>query len=270
MNVLEEILAHKRMEIEKWRCRGTPPPPAGSPPPFAKALRSVPMGLIAEVKRRSPSAGLIRDPWDPAAIARAYAKAGAQAVSVLLDERYFGGGEFDFQSVRAAIQLPLLYKEFVVDEWQILHAASLGASAVLLIVAALEDAALRQFHAVAHALQLEALVEVHDELELDRALAIGATLIGINNRDLRTFRTDLGVTLRLASRLPANVTVVSESGIRTTDDVRRLQAAGVHAILVGEHLLRQRDVASAVRRLMVREDAMEDDHNGSSDGTQMA
>jgi len=185
-------------------------------------------------------------------------------VSVLLDEVFFGGGEQDFRAVRAAISLPLLYKEFVVDEWQIAHAAALGASAVLLIVAALEDAALRDFRAAANTLGLEALVEVHEEHELDRALKAGATLIGINNRNLRTFQTNLETTLRLAPRVPPDVTLVSESGIRTADDVRRLQAAGAHAILVGEHLLRQPDIVRAVRQLMGPPSTREDDNHGRS------
>lgn len=258
VNVLEEILARKRAEIARRRQAGRPVPPASPPPPLAAALRAVPIGLIAEVKRRSPSAGVIRDPWNPVAVARAYCEAGAHAVSVLVDEADFGGGEADFRAVRAAIPLPMLYKEFVVDEWQIAHAAALGASAVLLIVAALDDAALRDFQRLALERGVEALVEVHDERELDRALAAGATLIGVNNRDLRTFRTDIATTLRLAPRVPPSVTLVSESGIRSAADVRRLQAAGAHAILVGEHLLRQPDVVRAVRRLMTPAGAEED------------
>ncbi len=208
------------------------------------------MGLIAEVKRRSPSAGTIRDPFDPVAIARAYEAAGAQALSVLMDAKYFGGGEADFRSVREAVALPMLYKEFVVDPWQIAHAAALGASAVLLIAGAVETAQLRDLSAATRAAGLEPLVEVHDGTDLDLALAAGADLVGINNRDLRTFATTIETTLRLAARVPAGVTRVSESGIRGADDVARLRAAGVHAILVGEHLLRQADLGAAVRELM--------------------
>ncbi|MCX7819036.1 MAG: indole-3-glycerol phosphate synthase TrpC [Kiritimatiellae bacterium] len=269
MSVLERILADKRAEIARRRRGGSPPPPTQPPPPFAAALRSVPIGLIAEVKRRSPSAGVIREPWDPAAIALAYAAAGAQAISVLVDEPYFGGGEADFRAVRSNVPLPLLYKEFVLDEWQVAHAASLGASAVLLIVAALDDVALKDLSAASAAYGLETLVEVHNERELERALAAGATLIGINNRDLRTFRTDLTVSLRLAPAVPRGTTLVSESGIRDAEDVRRLQSAGVHAILVGESLLRQSDVAAAVRRLMAPARGGEVPGDGSTYGPKM-
>ncbi len=210
------------------------------------------MGLIAEVKRRSPSAGVLRDPWDPAALARAYERAGAQAVSVLIDATYFWGGEADFCAVREAIRLPLLYKEFVVDDWQIAHAASLGASAVLLIVAALGPGEMRGLAAAAAARGLECLVEVHDEAELDAALEAGARLVGVNNRNLRTFETTIQTTLRLAPRVPAETLLVSESGIRTAEDVARLRAAGVGAILVGEGLVRRPDADRAVRELMAR------------------
>jgi len=210
------------------------------------------MGLIAEVKRRSPSAGVLRHPWDPAALARAYERAGAQAVSVLIDATYFWGGEADFCAVREAIRLPLLYKEFVVDDWQIAHAASLGASAVLLIVAALGPGEMRGLAAAAAARGLECLVEVHDEAELDAALEAGARLVGVNNRNLRTFETTIQTTLRLAPRVPAETLLVSESGIRTAEDVARLRAAGVGAILVGEGLVRRPDADRAVRELMAR------------------
>jgi indole-3-glycerol phosphate synthase len=256
MTILASILTDKRAEIAR-RKAGTPEAALRAaaaerprPPGFAAALRSRPVGLIAEVKRRSPSAGAIREPFDPPAIARAYEAAGAQAVSVLMDAKYFGGGEADFRAVRAAVGLPMLYKEFVVDPWQIAHASALGASAVLLIAGALGDAELRSFSGAVRAAGLEPLVEVHDEAELERALACGAGLVGINNRDLRTFVTSVETTVRLAGRVPAGVTLVSESGIRGPDDVARLRAAGVHAILVGEHLLRQADVGAAVRGLM--------------------
>ncbi len=255
MTVLDEILAHKRREVtaaadacplarlrEAARDRS-------AVPGFEAALRRAPVAVIAEVKRRSPSAGPIRAPFDPAAIARAYAEGGAQAVSVLMDARYFGGGAGDFRAVRAAVALPLLYKEFVVDGWQVWHAAALGASALLLIAGALAPDALRALLAEAAEARVEALVEAHDEAELDRALAAGATRIGINNRDLRTFRTDIETTLRLAGRVPPDRLLVSESGIRSGADVARLRAAGVHAVLVGEHLLRQPDPAAAVREL---------------------
>ncbi len=256
VTILASILADKRVEIARRKAE-TPEAALRAaaaarmrPPGFTEAMRSRQVGLIAEVKRRSPSAGPIREPFDPVAIARAYESAGAQAVSVLMDAKYFGGGETDFRAVRDAVALPMLYKEFVVDPWQIAHAASLGASAVLLIAGALDAVELRDFAAAIRAEGLDALVEVHDEAELDKALESGASLVGINNRDLRTFVTTVDTTIRLAARVPAGITLVSESGIRGADDVARLRAAGVQGILVGEHLLRQADVGAAVRGLM--------------------
>jgi indole-3-glycerol phosphate synthase len=256
MNILANILSDKREEIVRQRAAMPEADLLATaasrrrPPGFVAALRRRPVGLVAEVKRRSPSAGPIRVPFDPVAIACAYEAAGAQALSVLMDAKYFGGGETDFRSVREAVALPLLYKEFVVDPWQIAHAAALGASAILLIAAAMDSPQLQDLSAAARSAGLEPLVEVHDGVELDRALAAGADLVGINNRDLRTFATAIETTLRLAARVPAGVTLVSESGIRGPDDVARLHAAGAHAILVGEHLLRQADIGAAVRGLM--------------------
>ena len=256
MNLLSQILAHKRGEIDARAAAqpldvlraGAEQRPA--PPGFAAALRSAPIGLIAEVKHRSPSAGVIRTPWDPAAIARAYQAGGAHALSVLVDEHFFGGGESAFASVRAAVALPLLYKEFVIDPWQVWHARAIGASAVLLIAAALPDDALAALMRECASAGLEVLFEVHDGEEMRRAAALGASLIGVNNRDLRTFRTSLETSYRLRTLAPAGCTFVSESGIRDADDVRALRAAGVHAVLVGEHLLRKPDLAGAVRDLM--------------------
>lgn len=250
MTILDEILAHKRLEVAGRKVALPEPPPwPGPPPPFEAALRSEPLAIIAEVKRRSPSAGALREPFDPAAIARAYAEGGAAAISVLADQRYFGGGDAPFADVRAAVTLPLLYKEFVVDEWQIRHARMLGASAVLLLASALSDEDLRGFRAAIEAAGMTALVEVHDAVEMARAARCGARVIGINNRDLRTFRTDLGVTERLAGRAPPGALLVSESGIRGLADVARVRAAGARAVLVGEHLMRQDDLAAAVRAL---------------------
>lgn len=256
MNILERILKDKRAEIGTRRSvtpvgelkeRALTLAPA---PHFAAALRAAPIGLIAEVKHRSPSAGVIRDPFEPAEIARAYETAGARAVSVLMDATYFGGGEDHFRAAREAVALPMLYKEFVVDAWQVWHARTLGASAVLLIAAALSDDDLRALTREATAAGLEVLLEVHDEGELDRALRIGAPLIGINNRNLKTFETRLEHTLDLMPKVPEEVTLVSESGIRTRDDVERLGEAGVAGVLVGEHLLRKSDLELAVRELM--------------------
>jgi len=255
MSVLLEILTNKRAELDA-RIRSTPLDALRARgahpvrPAFEAALRRAPIGLIAEVKHKSPSGGLLRDPFDPAAIARAYESAGAQALSVLVDERYFGGGEAVFQAVRDATTLPLLYKEFVIDPWQVWHAVSIGASALLLIVAALDRAALDQLLATCADARIEALVEVHDEDEADVAVAAGARLIGVNNRNLKTLQTSLETTHRVRSRIPRDRFLVGESGIRTAADVVRLKKDGAGAVLVGEHLLRQPDPAAAARALM--------------------
>lgn len=256
MNILEQIVADKRIEIAERmksqplealqaQCAALAPRPD-----FVAALREAPMGLIAEVKRRSPSAGLIRDPFDPTLIAQEYEAAGASAVSCLMDEKYFGGGGADFMAVRHAISLPMLYKEFVVDPWQITHAKTRGASAILLIVGVLSDDELAAFIKEAHALNLQPLVEVHDRGEMERAIDAGADCIGINNRNLKTFVTTLGTTFELAEMAPAGSTLVSESGIKTPEDVVQLKEAGAHAVLVGESLLREPSPGSAATRLM--------------------
>jgi indole-3-glycerol phosphate synthase len=269
MNILDEIIANKRREIETpgyfqtlekvvdnlphvgKTCDDCDGQPARQPvPDFVAALKSAQIGLIAEVKRQSPSAGPIRDPFDPAAIVRAYEAAGAQAISCLMDASYFGGGEAQWTAVHSATKLPMLYKEFVIDLRQIFHAEALGASAVLLIVAALSDAELQMFIQTVEASGMTALVEVHTEEEMKRAVAVGATCIGINNRNLKTFETKLETTLALRELAPKGCTLISESGIRTAADVRRLREAGIGAILVGESLLRQPDLEVAVRALM--------------------
>jgi indole-3-glycerol phosphate synthase len=256
MNILEQIVADKRIEVaERKNVQSLEDlqaefPTIGSRPGFVQALRATPMGLIAEVKRRSPSAGTIRDPFDPAEIARGYEANGAGAVSCLMDNKYFGGGAADFSAVRNAIGIPMLYKEFVVDPWQIAHAKTMGASAVLLIVGALTDAELASFIKEIQALELQPLVEVHDRGEMQRAIDAGSDCIGINNRNLKTFVTTLETTFELATMAPAGCTLVSESGIRTPEDVVRLKEAGAHAILVGESLLREPDPGAAAARLL--------------------
>jgi indole-3-glycerol phosphate synthase len=257
MNQLDTILANKRQELAAWdatthslaalRAQAEAQPP---PPDFLAALRSAPVGLIAEIKRQSPSAGPIRAGLDAAELAQAYAGAGAQAISVLIDQRFFGGGAADLQAARAAVSVPLLYKEFVVDERQIWHAAACGAAAVLLIAAALSDEALESLMVAAGAARLTPLIEVHTAEEMARVVRLEPPCIGINNRDLTRFVTDLDTTFSLLPQVPAGTLVISESGIRTADDVRRLHAAGVGAILVGEQLLRQPDVGLAIAELM--------------------
>lgn len=256
MTVLDEILAEKRVELDAARRRVAPEElarrAAAQPPPrgFRRALLGPGRRVIAELKRRSPSKGEIRPDFDPVAIARAYEAGGAAALSVLTDERFFGGSLAVLEAVRRATSLPLLRKDFVIDAYQIDEARAAGADAVLLIVAALAPAALERLRAHALGLGLDVLVEVHDEAELDVAKGVGADLIGINNRDLKSFVTDLGVTERLARRVPQGAVVVAESGISGPADLARLERAGASAFLVGESLMREPDPGRALRRLL--------------------
>ena len=253
MNILETIVARKRVEVAalppgqiEARQLQEAVQRCGARRDFLGALtRPGPGGiaLITEVKKASPSAGVICPDFDPVRIARAYEAAGASCLSVLTDEKFFQGSLDYLRQIRAAVGLPLLRKDFIIDERQILEAIEWGADAILLIVAILDDRQLRDYQALAAAAGLAALVEVHDEAELDRALAADARLIGVNNRDLKTFKVDLATTERLAARLrlapgPAERWLVAESGIHTGADVARLRACGASAILVGESLLR--------------------------------
>jgi indole-3-glycerol phosphate synthase len=258
MGVLDEIVAHKRAEVAELKarrsmatvvaaCRGLDP---GRD--FEAALRPAPgarVRLIAEVKRASPSQGPFRGDLDPIAQASIYATAGAAAVSVLTDARYFHGSLDDLVRVRAAVPVPVLRKEFIVDEYQLWEAREAGADAVLLIVAALDDAALRDLLAAAKGAGLATLVEVHTAAELDRALRLNPPVIGVNNRDLQALTTSLAPSLALLPQIPPGPIAVSESGLRTGADVAQVVAAGAHAVLVGETLLRAADVAATVREL---------------------
>jgi indole-3-glycerol phosphate synthase len=261
MSVLDEILAGKRDEVAAAQQRVAPAALAARAESCSEPLRGFRGALaagarprvVAELKRRSPSKGEIRPDFDPLSCAKAYADAGAAAISVLTDRRWFGGELAYLDAVRRAVALPLLRKDFLIDAYQVDEARVAGADAVLLIARALEPTRLRALRERAATLGMDALVEVHDEREVDAALAAGADLVGINNRDLASFRTDLATTERLAPRLvAAGVVVVAESGIFTHDDVRRLEAAGAHAVLVGEALMREPDVGIALARLRGR------------------
>ena len=252
---LAEICATKRLEVTARRPLGLGHWPQPSPVRgFEAALRAkaaTGFALIAEVKKASPSKGLIRQDFDPAAHARTYQAGGAACLSVLTDAPYFQGHEDYLIAARAACALPVIRKDFMIDPWQCAEACAMGADAILIIVAALEDAQMREIELAAQAAGLDVLVEVHDEAELDRALTrLQSRLIGVNNRNLKTFEVDLANTERLAALVPADVLLVCESGISTHADCQRMAAAGVRTFLVGESLMRQDDIETATRALL--------------------
>jgi indole-3-glycerol phosphate synthase len=256
-HILDTIVASKRREIAAAReslpeteleRRLDSVPPAFD---FRAALERGPgVGVIAEVKKASPSAGILRADFDPAAIARSYAANGAASVSILTDEPFFQGHLSHLRDIRAAVSLPLLRKDFIFERYQLLEARLAGADAVLLIAEILDDEALPRLIREADELGLQALAELHERRNLRRVLDAGARLIGVNNRDLRTFVTRLDHTLEIAAEVPAGVCLVSESGIRTRADVERLRAGGVRAILVGEPLMRADDIGMKLRELV--------------------
>lgn len=254
MTILNTIVEAKRRELEEAGKHFIRKPVRFSVrrgPRFSEALRGRErVSLIAEVKKASPSEGVICEDFDPVALARAYERAGASAISVLTDESFFQGSLEDLRQVAQVVSLPVLRKDFILDEGQIYDAAQAGASAVLLIAAILDDKALRGLRELAESLGMEALVEVHDDTELERALASGATIIGINNRDLKTFNVNLNITLDLGDRIPEDVVVVSESGITDHRDRQRLEGR-VDAMLVGTSLMRCPDVELKIHELFM-------------------
>jgi indole-3-glycerol phosphate synthase len=258
-DILERIVARKREEVAERSARlpraelearvAEAPPTRG----FAAALQArIAAGrpaVIAECKRASPSKGLLRDPYDPAAIARSYEQGGATCLSVLTDRDFFQGDDAHLIAARAACSLPVLRKDFCIDPWQVLESRVLGADCILLIVACLPDRELRELAWLAIDLGLDVLVEVHDRTELERGLALRTPLIGINNRDLRTFRTDLGTTLGLRYDVFHDRTLVTESGIHSREDVAVMRRHEVNAFLVGEAFMRARDPGQALAEL---------------------
>ena len=240
--------ARPQAEVEAAAAQATPP--RGFTAALEAAAAPGRLALIAEIKKASPSKGLIRGHFDPPALARAYAEGGAACLSVLTDGPSFQGADADLVAARAATSLPCLRKDFLVDPWQVAESRALGADAILVILAMVEDGLAAELMSEADRLGMDALVEVHDEVEMRRAGALGARLVGVNNRDLRTFVTDLAVTERLAAQVPENARLVTESGIFSRQDAERLSRAGAVAMLVGESLMRQDDVAAAARALL--------------------
>jgi indole-3-glycerol phosphate synthase len=253
--ILERILQSRRAAIAELKASGVeaglPQSVAAAPAPrdFRQALRRTGVALIAECKQRSPSGGLLQRPYDPVRLARRYAANGAAAVSVLTEPEFFGGSLDHLQAVRAAVDVPVLCKDFIIDPIQVLAARAVGADAVLLIVGLLDDGALRDLQALAIGLSMQVVVEVHSKEEVDRALRADAIIIGINNRDLTRMKTDRETTVRLRPLVPAGRVVISESGIESRADVDELRRLGVDAVLVGESLLRAADLEAKVREL---------------------
>lgn len=255
-DILEQIVARKRVRLEEAK-RGFPQdqllcelPTVMGGGRFVSALRQDAVNIIAEIKRRSPSKGVIRENFDPVNIALNYTNNGAAAISCLTEEDFFDGSLDHLRRLRDVAPLPLLRKDFIFDEYQLYEAAHAGADAILLIAAILDGPQLNDLLKAAYSLGLDALVEVHDREDIEKALCYDVRLLGINNRNLRTFETTLQTSFNLASDLPRELTLVSESGIRTRDDIERLRAAGFHAFLIGEELMRAQDEGKALRELL--------------------
>jgi indole-3-glycerol phosphate synthase len=251
-DILAQIVEHKKAELVE-RVGGIALAAEGSVAhrrDFLAAITTSSPAIIAEIKQASPSGGVLMEDFDPAAIARAYQQGGAAALSVLTDAKHFKGSLADLESARAAVKLPALRKDFTIDSYHVHEAAAHGADAILLIAAILTERQMRDFRELAEGYRMSALVEVHDQEELQQAIASGARIIGVNNRNLHTFQVDLAVSLRLAEKIPAGVARVAESGIHSAADILRLREVGYQAFLVGEHLMKAPDPAQALRALL--------------------
>jgi len=260
MTILDDIAAYKRREVAQAKARvptreietaaSAAPPVRGFRAALEKAKREGRYGLIAEIKKASPSKGLIRADFDPPALARAYEVGGAACLSVLTDTPSFQGAPDYLIQARAATHLPVLRKDFMLDPYQIVQSRALGADCILVIMAMVKDSAAAQLIEAARDWGMDALVEVHNEIELDRALSLDTDLIGVNNRDLKTFATDIGTAIRLKRFIPADKHVVAESGLSTPEDLQRLAAVGITSYLIGESLMRAEDVEAATHALL--------------------
>ncbi len=257
--ILQKIVENKREEVVRQKeilPLGELRQMLADRPPtrdFEGAIRDRGCAVIAEVKRSSPSKGLIREDFNPIEIAGIYADNGAAAISILTERKFFEGNAAYIPQIRRAVMLPLLRKDFIIDPYQINETRVLGADALLLIARLLEAGELRDFIGLASELGLAALVEVHNEADVEKAVSSGARIVGINNRDLETFRTDLAVSIGLVRRIPKGITVVSESGIGSRGEIEKLMEAGIHAFLVGESLMREQDIGKKLRELLGKE-----------------
>jgi len=257
--ILQKIIENKKEEIERQKKilpLGELRQMLADRPPtrdFEGAIRNRDCAVIAEVKRSSPSKGRIREDFDPVGIAGIYEDNGASAISILTERKFFEGRAAYIPQIGRSVKLPLLRKDFIIDPYQINEARVLGADALLLIARILEAGEMRDFLGIASELGLAALVEVHNEADVEKAVSSGARIVGINNRDLATFRTDLDVSIRLARRIPKAITVVSESGIDSRGEIEKLMEAGIHAFLVGESLMRAKDMGKKLRELLGKE-----------------